>query len=66
MKRLLAASLFAAVATLAPAAHASGLPQPGGTCDEPVDVGCRQPCYDELDCGLIPPCGVWIAGACRL
>jgi hypothetical protein len=62
MRRLLAATALA-VAALAPVAHADP-PSPGGTCDEPVDFGCREPCTQELDCGLVPPCVVWVGGVC--
>jgi hypothetical protein len=67
MKRLLAAALLTACAFGAPAAHAAGpLDHLGGYCDGLVDVNCRthvcQP--DELDCGLTPPCFVWVAGLC--
>jgi hypothetical protein len=68
MKRLIAASLLAAVAaTAAPASAGPAVPQPGGTCESPVDVFCRRPCReDELDCGLIPPCVVWVGVGCVL
>ena len=67
MKRLLAASLLAAVAAM-PAQAAPAVPQPGGTCENPVDVVCRRRACgpDELDCGMIPPCLVWVAGTCLL
>jgi hypothetical protein len=69
MTRLLGtAALTAALAIgFAVPAHAA-LPQPGGQCDGVVDVLCRthvcQP--DELDCGMIPPCVLWVAGSCLL
>jgi len=55
---LVAASAFSVSAQAAPSIGALG-----GQCDGIVDVGCRthvcQP--DELDCGLVPPCFVWVA-----
>jgi hypothetical protein len=63
MRRLLAAAVLAAAALLPAAAYADP-PTPGGTCDEPVDFDCREPCTAELDCGLIPPCAVWAFGVC--
>jgi len=68
VKRLIAAGLLAVAALAAPASAAPAVPTPGGACENPVDVVCRnhvcQP--DELDCGMIPPCLVWALGACRL
>ena len=68
MKRLLAATLLAAaaLATAVPASAAPGVPTPGGTCENPVDLVCRNHVCgpDELDCGMIPPCFLWVAGDC--
>jgi hypothetical protein len=63
--RLLAAVGIAATAAFAvPAAPA--VASPGGECEGVVDFDCRdhhcQP--DELDCGLIPPCTIYVAGLC--
>ena len=63
MKHILAAvAVAAAVLVPAGSAHAD----PGGVCDGVVDTNCRdhacQP--DELDCGLIPPCRLWVTGFC--
>ena len=60
MKRMLAAAALCAVA-LAPAAHADP-PLPGGRCDGVVDTMCRDfVCGpDDLDCGLVPPCLLWV------
>lgn len=67
MSRLLAATALAAVALVPAAAHATwdGL---GGQCDGIVDVDCRYVrCgEDDLDCGLVPPCRLWVATACVL
>jgi hypothetical protein len=63
-RRLLAVAAIAGSAALlgATPVHAS----PGGECAGVVDLDCRdhhcQP--DELDCGLIPPCTIWVAGTC--
>lgn len=68
MTRLIAAGLLAAatLATALPAAAGPDLPKPGGTCEGTVDVLCRRPCgIDELDCGMVPPCLVYLNGACR-
>ena len=67
MRRLLAATVLAAAA-LVPAAHAAPPVSLGGQCDGIVDTMCRRyPCgEDELDCGLIPPCFLWVAGYCLL
>ena len=68
MKRLLPLAALAAVALFAvPSAHAADpVLSPGGQCDGVVDVFCRthvcQP--DELDCGMIPPCILWVSGVC--
>ena len=68
MKRFLAATTIVAAALVLPvsAAHAADpqVPVPGGTCQGPVDLMCRRPCTDELDCGLIPPCFLWVGFAC--
>ena len=67
MTRLLAAGLLAvaAFAAAVPASAAPDLPKPGGTCEGSVDVLCRRPCgVDELDCGMIPPCVVYLNGGC--
>jgi hypothetical protein len=66
MKRLLAATALAAAALAPVSAHASSLPSPGGQCEGTIDFNCRTTdCHeDELDCGLIPPCTVWVNGAC--
>jgi hypothetical protein len=66
VKRLLAASLFAAVTLTTPALAGPAVPQPGGICEGQVDFSCRErPCgEDELDCGMILPCLVWVAGSC--
>lgn len=68
MKRLLAATLLAAatLATAVPASAGPAVPSPGGTCEGTVDLVCRRrPCGpDELDCGMIPPCIVWVSGSC--
>jgi hypothetical protein len=65
MKKLLAGALLVTAAAFPMSAQASPLPSLGGQCDGVVDVGCRthvcQP--DELDCGLIPPCFLWVAAA---
>jgi hypothetical protein len=65
VKRLIAASLLA-LAVAAPASAGPAVPQPGGTCTDPIDFMCRErPCgEDELDCGMILPCVVWVNGAC--
>lgn len=64
MKRLLAATVLAAATLVPVTAHASGLPSPGGQCDGVVDTMCRQGPCPELDCGLVPPCVLWVAGVC--
>ncbi|HEX8001098.1 MAG TPA: hypothetical protein VF519_00215 [Mycobacteriales bacterium] len=68
MKRLLAAAFLATVAAAVPASAGPAVPQPGGQCEDPVDFVCRTHVCgpDELDCGMIPPCFVWVSGACRL
>lgn len=67
MKRLLAAALLAGTFGFAVVpAHAADVPTPGGTCSGAVDVMCRRPCTDELDCGLIPPCFLWLAYRCAI
>jgi hypothetical protein len=64
MRRLIAVVAIAGSAALFGAAPAQA--SPGGQCEGVVDFDCRghvcQP--DELDCGLIPPCTIWIAGYC--
>lgn len=59
LRRVAAAGLLAAAVASVPA-HAA--PSLGGYCDGYVDVMCRtHRCgEDELDCGLIPPCAVWV------
>jgi hypothetical protein len=69
MKRLLGIAALTTAVALGTALPASAeLPLPGGQCDGVVDVLCRshvcQP--DELDCGMIPPCVLWVAGTCLL
>ena len=66
MKRFLAATVIAAATLVLPAAaaHAADPPVPGGTCDGAIDVMCREPCTQELDCGLIPPCVLWVGWRC--
>lgn len=68
MVRLLAAGLLAAatLATAAPASAGPAVPTPGGVCEGVVDFTCRErPCgEDELDCGMVPPCFVYVNGAC--
>jgi hypothetical protein len=63
VSRLLAAVALGAIA-LAPvtARAADPVPQFGGRCDGVVDFDCRDfECGpDDLDCGLIPPCFVWV------
>jgi hypothetical protein len=63
-RRLLAVAAIAGSVALASATPA--VASPGGECEGVVDFDCRghhcQP--DELDCGLIPPCTIWIAGTC--
>lgn len=65
MKRIVAASLLA-LAVAAPASAGPAVPQPGGICADPIDFMCRErPCgEDELDCGMILPCIVWVNGSC--
>jgi hypothetical protein len=67
MKRpLTVLAAFATAALLATGTAHADPPSLGGVCDGVVDVGCRahqcQP--DELDCGMIPPCVLWVAGVC--
>jgi hypothetical protein len=62
------AAIAALLLAAAPAAgHADPPVSPFGQCDGIVDVGCRahecQP--DELDCGLVPPCMLWVNGTCK-
>lgn len=61
MKRVLVVVGLVAAVLAVPGSASAG---PGGPCDGRVDVLCRthvcQP--DELDCGMIPPCLVWVAG----
>ena len=67
MKPLLASAMLVAVATAVPAAAAGpAVPVPSGTCDNPADVLCRNtPCGpDDLDCGMILPCVVYLLGTC--
>ena len=69
MKRILAAAAFAAALVTVSAGSVSAHPvDPGGYCDGVVDVLCRthvcQP--DELDCGMIPPCVLWVRGNCLI
>lgn len=63
MKKLLAGALLVAAVTALPVPAHAAIVSPGGQCDGVVDTGCRdhvcQP--DELDCGMIPPCLVWVA-----
>jgi hypothetical protein len=65
---MIAAGLVAVAALATPASAAPGVPTPGGVCENPVDFVCRTHVCgpDELDCGMIPPCLVWVNGACRL
>jgi hypothetical protein len=69
MPRILAAcALAAALVTGSPGVASASIGNLGGQCDGVVDVMCRshvcQP--DELDCGLVPPCFVWVTGNCLL
>jgi hypothetical protein len=69
MPRILAAGILAAALVAGSAGVASAsIGNLGGQCDGLVDVACRdhvcQP--DELDCGLTPPCLVWLTGNCLL
>ena len=71
MKRILTAAAFAAalVAVSAGPAAASGpIVEPGGQCNGVVDVLCRSfVCGpDDLDCGMIPPCILWVSGSCLI
>lgn len=64
MRPLLAAATLVVGLAFAVPAHANP-PSFGGQCDGVVDFGCRPPCTDELDCGLVPPCLVWtVATGC--
>jgi hypothetical protein len=65
MRRVLAAVALSAAAVAMPA-YATGVPLPGGTCDDPVDVVCAQPppCNGEDPCDPVP-CTVWLDGTCR-
>jgi hypothetical protein len=67
VKRLLLAGALAASFVLGSTAQAAP-PVPGGKCDNPVDVVCRRYVCgpDDLDCGMIPPCFVWVSGDCLL
>ncbi|MDQ1711872.1 MAG: hypothetical protein QOE45_1322 [Frankiaceae bacterium] len=64
MPRILLVAAACAALVLGSAGAASA--HPGGSCEGVVDVFCRghvcQP--DELDCGLVPPCVLWVAGVC--
>ena len=71
MRRIVTISVLAAGLLAGPVGSASAagpLVEPGGQCNGVVDTGCRehvcQP--DELDCGLIPPCLLWVAGHCLI
>jgi hypothetical protein len=63
MRRVLAAGALAVAALAFPvSAHAAPAVGPfGGQCDGVVDFGCREGPCPELDCGLVPPCFVWVA-----
>jgi hypothetical protein len=60
MRRVLAATALAAAALAPVASAAPSLPQPGGQCDGVVDTMCRVGPCPELDCGLVPPCVLWV------
>jgi hypothetical protein len=68
MNRFVTICAIAAAAVAGPLGAASAGPviEPGGQCNGVVDVGCRayqcQP--DDLDCGMIPPCVLWVSGRC--
>jgi hypothetical protein len=70
MTRILAAGALAVALVSGSAGAASAsVGNLGGQCDGVVDVACRehvcQP--DELDCGLVPPCLVYVnATGCLL
>ena len=71
MKRMLVMGALAAsfvLGSVVPAQAGPGIPTPGGQCEDPVDFICRDfVCGpDDLDCGMIPPCLIWVRGACRL
>lgn len=58
MRRVLAAAALAVVALSVPVS--ADPVSPGGTCDGVVDTMCRVGPCGELDCGLVPPCVLWV------
>ena len=61
MRRVLAAAAIVVAVVPFTAQAAPAIGSFGGQCDGVVDFGCREGECPELDCGLVPPCFVWVA-----